>query len=293
VPINPEFSGSSAPLDPVYTDENVTIFALPIIPEDTAKDAISTTSSAVSNARLQASSLSKLKRKRSPSPFSPSKHSDPPHHTSGQDSRSSSALPAGKRKHTNIGNLMKTPNFNPRVLEGTIAHQWRELVVQTIFKKTQPTPNEKMLQTASANAPAGDNTTTMPIPRRVYPPGFQSQLPPFSLPYHKVTNTPETKPTLAYIIVGPRVRGKFDAAKAKKLRIPVGSLRGELTRGKAITFMVPGELSGGDMVQRTVQPEEVIGPSESPSVSAACICLDPDFLKANKWLTNIAVLCPR
>jgi ribonuclease Z len=103
VPINPEFSGSSAPLDPVYTDENVTIFALPIIPEDTAKDAISTTSSAVSNARLQASSLSKLKRKRSPSPFSPSKHSDPPHHTSGQDSCSSSALPAGKRKHTNIG----------------------------------------------------------------------------------------------------------------------------------------------------------------------------------------------
>ncbi|KIM85847.1 hypothetical protein PILCRDRAFT_817088 [Piloderma croceum F 1598] len=276
VPINPEFSGSSAPLDPVYTDENVTIFALPIIPEDPAKQAISTTSTAVSDARLQVSSLSKLKRKRTPSPFSPSKHSDPPH-TSDQDSCSSSALPAGKHKHTSIERLMKTPNFNPRVLEGAIAHQWRELVVQAMFNNTQPTPNEKSLQTASANASAGDDTITskqgmgsspiyMPIPRRVFhPPGFQSQLPPFSLPYRKVTNTPETKPTLAYVIVGPRVRGKFDGVKAKKLRVPNGPQRGELIKGNAVTFLVPGE-PGKGMVQRTVQPEEVVGPSESPSV---------------------------
>lgn len=297
MPINPEFLGSSAPVDPVYKDEIVTIFALPIIPEDPAKQAISTTASAVSDIGLQASSFNELKRKRTPSPFSPSKVTNPPHHTSDQDSCSSSALPAGKHEHTNVNDLMMTPNFNPRVLEGVIAHQWRELVVQAMFNNTQPTPNAKVSQTAPANASAGGNTTTteqgegsLPIymPRRVpHSSGFQSQLPPFSLPYRKVTNTLETKPTLAYVIVGPRIRGKFDAAKAEKLRVPLGRERGELIKGNAVTFMVPGE------IQRTVQPEEVVGPSEPPSVSAACICLDLDFLKTNEWLTHIAILCPR
>jgi len=277
IPINPDYSGSSAPIDAVYKDENVTVFALPIIPMDPANEAISTI---LPDIGLRASSPGTLKRKRTPSPFSPSKRDGPPHYTQSDRASSSTSIPpAGRREHPTIENLMKDPNFNPRVLDGATAHEWRESVVQAIFRSAQPTPNEKVSQPTSTNAPAGNNTIAteqgmgrspvhIPVPKRVFhPPAFQNQLPPFSLLYRKVTNTPETKPTLAYVIVGPPIRGKFDAAKAKDLNVPFGRQRGELTRGNAITFMVPDE-SGG-MVERTVQPDEVVGPSECPSVSTA------------------------
>ena len=165
-------------------------------------------------------------------------------------------------------------------------------LIRNIFRNTNPTPHEQVALKASAGQKdltasisgkrgkvndrstaeqgVGSSPTFNPVPRRVFHPrGFECQLPPFSLPYRKVTNTPETKPTLAYVVVGPRVRGKFDAVKANELKGPNGPPRRELTKGNAITFMVSDELGGSGMVERTVQPEDIIGPSECPSVSNA------------------------
>lgn len=121
-------------------------------------------------------------------------------------------------------------------------------------------------------------------PRRVpYPRGFNQQLPPFSIPitnsdhsgHQNNANTLETKPTLAYAIIGPRVRGKFDAKKAKLLAVPNGRERRDLTMGKEIRFKVK---EGDEMVERVVKPEDVIGESENPSVSA---------FKTNTYSTSI------
>lgn len=76
---------------------------------------------------------------------------------------------------------------------------------------------------------------------------------------------PSSRPTLAYAIVGPHVRGVFDQAKAKELRIPWGPVRSQLSKGETITYKVK---EGGIEVERTVRPEEVVGVSEAPSVGS-------------------------
>jgi len=68
---------------------------------------------------------------------------------------------------------------------------------------------------------------------------------------------------MSYIVVGPRFRGKFDAKRAKELGIPQGPLRGSLAKGESITFEIQ---EGDEVIQRTVNPEEVIGKSETPGV---------------------------
>ena len=88
------------------------------------------------------------------------------------------------------------------------------------------------------------------------PPGFSKQLPPFP--------SPPYKHTLAYIVIGPRARGKFDAAKAEELGLPKGYLRAELTRGKTVSFQVSD--GHGRVLERVVRPEDVIGESETPGV---------------------------
>jgi ribonuclease Z len=88
------------------------------------------------------------------------------------------------------------------------------------------------------------------------PCGFNKQLPPFP--------SSSYKHTLAYVIIGPRRRGKFDAAKAQELGLPKGYLRAELTRGKTVSFKVSDGHSG--MVEKIVRPEDVIGESETPGV---------------------------
>ncbi|KAK0501702.1 hypothetical protein EDD18DRAFT_1431713 [Armillaria luteobubalina] len=80
--------------------------------------------------------------------------------------------------------------------------------------------------------------------RRKAPQGFYKQMPKFVSPHPRRDSDPSLTPTLSYIIAGPRVRGK-------------------LTKGQTITFTVK---EGDNMVERTVTPEEIIGPSEVPQV---------------------------
>ncbi len=92
------------------------------------------------------------------------------------------------------------------------------------------------------------------------PASFWKQLPKFLNPF------PKDSPTMSYLIVGPRYRGKFDADRAKALGIPKGQIRAQLAMGKAITFEVE---VNGEQVSRTVQPEEVVGKADPASVCAS------------------------
>ncbi|KAF8159401.1 hypothetical protein B0H34DRAFT_703302 [Crassisporium funariophilum] len=103
-----------------------------------------------------------------------------------------------------------------------------------------------------------DNVDDYRRSRAQLPRGFHVQLPKFSSNF----SPSQTPPTHAYVIVGPRFRGKFDAAKAAALGV-FGRDRSTLAKGKAVTVQVQ---ENGETISREVQPDEVLGESEHPGV---------------------------
>jgi ribonuclease Z len=89
---------------------------------------------------------------------------------------------------------------------------------------------------------------------------------------------------MSYVIVGPRVRGKFDVQKSIALGVPKGPLRGKLTKGETITFTVKDTMTGEDgtptTVSRTVtvKPEECMGESEPPAVAIVLDVPSPEYI---------------
>lgn len=110
--------------------------------------------------------------------------------------------------------------------------------------------------------------------RRNLPLGYYNQLPTFA------QSPISARTTQSYIIVGPRIRGKFNSARAKELGVPNGPLCGRLTKGESVTFEVKvkvkktvKDVNGTEKIievqeveQRTVDPDEVMGKSEAPGV---------------------------
>lgn len=106
--------------------------------------------------------------------------------------------------------------------------------------------------------------------RASVPRGYYGHLPAFS---YSGTGTPDAPPTLAYVVVGPRIRGRFDAQRAKELGIPNGPMRSKLIKGETITFKrkihkIEDGIVREIEVERTVRPEECIGESDTPAVRA-------------------------
>lgn len=92
---------------------------------------------------------------------------------------------------------------------------------------------------------------------------FRKQLPSFSFP----PTFPQSS-TLAYIVVGPRIRGRVDGKKLNELGVPRTSIRARLSLGETIQFEVNGP-SGPEV--RTLRPEDCMSRSDPP---AAVIILD-------------------
>ncbi|KAF8830365.1 hypothetical protein HHX47_DHR2000395 [Lentinula edodes] len=132
--------------------------------------------------------------------------------------------------------------------------------------------------------------------------GFHKQLPRFSLSENQKALPPSAL-SLSYLAVGPLTRGKFDARKAEELGVPDGPLRGALTRGETVRFLVDNNgravraqthgkgkkkkkgPNAGIVVDAnegerwvTVRPEDVVAPSIPP---AAALILDiptPEYI---------------
>lgn len=228
---------------PVFQDENITVYSVPLYPS-------------VDTAPSTEPSERPLKRKRSLSPPTSSKRTSPPVGDSVVES--TSPVPA------TIYERAKSDEFSPSSLTGPEAQEWRKLMVQEMFPLEAPPEQDASLsrkekreaRQAIVEAASGPKTSqTRP------PVSFDKKH--ARLP--RLETGPEGLPALGYLVVGPTVRGKFDAKKAEELRIPRGPIRKRLTLGEAITFEVDD--GQGGKIQRTVRPEDCVGPSESPQVS--------------------------
>ncbi|KZT20914.1 hypothetical protein NEOLEDRAFT_1172230 [Neolentinus lepideus HHB14362 ss-1] len=72
------------------------------------------------------------------------------------------------------------------------------------------------------------------------------------------------QPTLSYLLVGPRVRGKFNAARAEELGLGPGPGRARLARGETVTITVT--LPDGTKEERVIRPEDCVGETEQVGV---------------------------
>lgn len=75
-----------------------------------------------------------------------------------------------------------------------------------------------------------------------------------------------TATDMVYVCQAADIQGKFDAAKAKELKIP-NHLRGPLTRGQSVTYEDPDNPGQ----QRTVQPDEICSATRQGPVSTGCL----------------------
>ncbi|TBU28507.1 hypothetical protein BD311DRAFT_722416 [Dichomitus squalens] len=239
-PTTPAHESLNSP-PPVFQDENITVHSIPLYP---------------SAETVPAGDPSErpLKRKRSLSPPTSSKRTSPPP-VGDSVVESTSPVPAA------IYERAKRSDFSPSSLTGSDAQEWRKLMLQEMFpleappeqdislsKKEKREARQAIVQTASApmssraRSPVANDKKHARLPR--------------------LEMGPEGLPTLGYLLVGPTVRGKFDAKRAEELGIPRGPIRGRLIKGETITFEVDD--GQGGKLQRTVRPEDCVGPSESP-----------------------------
>lgn len=233
--------------EPVFVDDNLTVYGIPLSSSKSLDKDVEPDST------FQAGS----KRKRSPSPESPSKRG--PNETHSE----SRPLPLKER--------MRTKSFDPTTLQGVDAQEWRKMNVLNMFgdfeeltttrEKAEATPADKNLPGAASSSfgtkASADETRVRPA-RRFFP-NFKQRLPEFRYP------SGQAKKTLCYVCVGPRQRGRFDNMKAKELGIPNGPIRGRLVAGETIKFTVDD--GKGGKVERVVRPEECLGASEAPKAS--------------------------
>ncbi|KAF7309493.1 hypothetical protein MIND_00320100 [Mycena indigotica] len=179
--------------------------------------------------------------------------------------------------------LMREEQFSPSKLQGAMADEWRKLMIKTMFPASSVGPSPPS-STPIKGCPLKkrrrgpkfepifvfeepDQIETHTRPR--IPAGFHKQLPTFEPCWP--THSP---PALAYVVIGPVVRGKFDVEKSLALGVPVNR-RSWLTDGRSIVVKVR---EGDEIVEKTVQPEDCIGPSEPPPVAIVLDVPSPEYV---------------
>ncbi|KAI4525783.1 Metallo-hydrolase/oxidoreductase [Schizophyllum commune Loenen D] len=224
---------------PVLKDRDISIYGLPVLPDTTSTSE-------------RSPSFSSLKRKREPSPERPSKRTGAPAERMDAD--------------VTLDSILAREDFTPAMLSGAHTTEYIQRVHGCMFskqtqgggKKGRKQHNQQIKGSGpyDANAPGEPDV----FRRGSLPPGFHAQLPP---PVNVDPSTSRSPPTLAYVVLGPRIRGKFDAAAATKLGVPFGPLRGELAKGQNVTVKVQNE--AGETIERVVQPSDVMSESIPPS----------------------------
>lgn len=269
----------------MYRDELVTVYCVPVYPTPTKPVEQLGPSTSLS------AQTTSTKRGRSASPRSSSKRQRTDDST---DLASSLTKSTDTFKSRSLIQRMLDSAISPTSLRGEEAQEWRRLLIQFMFSFKSPSKpaeseenkNKPQVQkVADSNniedvgpssskavaqldpalaldEPDGSNEPKVASPN-VDPMRYlrQAPLPPL---LDDSTGTPYSPSNLCYVLVGPRVRGKFDAKKAAALGVGNGPLRGQLAKGNTITIEVD-DGKGGRMM-RTVKPEDCVGPSESPQV---------------------------
>lgn len=188
--------------------------------------------------------------------------------------------PDGPRKKLSSSNVeeeslwtaMRQSQFDPATLNASAADEWRKLIVNRMFPDTKPS----QLPTANeaVEAAAVDDYKR----RQRLPKGWFKMLP------SPVEGPALEKQAIAYVLVGPAVRGKFDAPKALALGVPNGRLRGKLANGETVTFEVQEKVTGEDGQVTTssrtvtVRAEECIGPAPPRAATVVLDCPSPEYI---------------
>ena len=244
---------------PVYKDENITVHPIPLYAH---KDECS----------LDEAPERHLKRKRSLSPPAAVKRLPP---SEFMDASMSTSSP-----FSTLRDRARELEFSPSALIGQEAQEWRNLLIRQMFPAAKAAIVDKSLGKVSLqnkkrdkNAKGKDKEATEEAsPEHPEPPArttspflnrdkMYSRLPPLASGGPSEIGAPSS---LGYLVVGPRVRGKFDVKKAEELGVPRGPIRARLTRGETVTFEVDD--GQGGKVEKSVKSEECVGPSEMPQV---------------------------
>ncbi|KAJ7282084.1 hypothetical protein C8J57DRAFT_1056630, partial [Mycena rebaudengoi] len=166
-----------------------------------------------------------------------------------------SSSPEPEPEASSLTQLEALPDFSPTQLEGRLAHDWRRRTVDRMFPALPPGTRGRKRVVGEVSSWDIYNLLTNPWPKVGQVPGSFSQLP-------KLTAI-EPRPTVAYVVMGERIRGKFDVEKSNALRVP-RRLRKDLTMGQSVTVTFR---EGDETITRVVRPEECLGPSKIPTVA--------------------------
>lgn len=277
-----DFNEPHVDAEPVFSDDIVTVYSIPIVPMPHHPGEEPADSDASPNV-----SENVLKRKRESSPELPMKRplldSTVPAPDGPSNPLTSTLL---------LDRFLADAEFDPVTLEGDEADAWRQLIIEHMFTRTELSPKPQLPpkhtnKKGNHEQNAGDTGTETPEaypsqasltslpqiphwvegatqgqekllrrgPREANPAAPWKPLPSFTPPVRDRST--------GYIVVGPRVRGKFDAKRAQELGL-VGPLRGRVARGETVTFTVDD--GTGVKVQRTVRPEDCLGEPEAKKV---------------------------
>lgn len=192
---------ATPPLDstpsPIIKDENLLIYAVPILPSSTAVRRRHSTSS---------SSDSSRKRKRDRTPDSPSKHLETGY-----------ASPSNLREDE-AAVFEEEPGRSVHDAEAI-----RRKVVEGMFR-----PPGVSYPTAPGTNQYNDVDVDVPEV------SGSARATPYHLPNGFLPQATYPSSVVAYVVVGMPVRGKFDVQKTKALGVPQGPLWGELGRGETV-----------------------------------------------------------
>ncbi|KAJ6581024.1 hypothetical protein B0H19DRAFT_1251287 [Mycena capillaripes] len=202
---------------------------------------------------------------------------EPPQAPSAEHVTATGSTKRKREQNYSLKDLMDMDGFSAESLEGELAQEWRKLMINTMFpasgnrrcKDNQPRKRQRTTNNSEEpRSPEHSKNVDMYNRLRI-PAGYHHQLPKFDRPWAAAP-----PPTLAYVIVGPSVRGKFDVEKSVALGVPK-NMRSRLTSGQNIFVKV----KEGDMeVERIVRPQDCIGPSEIPAVVIVLDVPSPTYI---------------
>jgi ribonuclease Z len=271
--------------EPVFSDDIVTVYSIPIVPMPHHRGEEPADSEASPNMSENA-----LKRKRESSPEPPTKRSFLASFF-GSTVPVPDGPPIPSTSTPLLDRFSADPKFDPVTLEGDEADTWRQLIIERMFTwmelpRNPQGPSKHSNKKGKREKNEGDTGTETPeaglsqasltpvpqVPHWVDGATMGQEKPsgrgPKANPAAPLKPLPSFTPPVrdgstAYIVVGPRVRGKFDAKRAEELGL-FGILRGRVARGETVTFTVDD--GTGVKVQRTVRPEDCLGEPETKKV---------------------------
>ncbi|KAG8779155.1 hypothetical protein FRC12_024609 [Ceratobasidium sp. 428] len=232
--VNPVETAESGTFEKVFEDEFVRVFAFPMLP-------------APSPSETEQQPTVPSKRKSLDSSLPPKS----PKRVA-RDSTDTAAGEASNRSRNTTLNWQH-PSFDASSLTGKDADEWKTIVIRDMFPGVQE-------QTSKTDG-SGDASPTRGKARGVRARWSRQHLPKFEGP--RATS-------VAYLVLGPEIRGKFDPATADALGVAKRD-RGKLTKGESVTVTKDG-------VQTIVTPSMCMGHSETPTGLLVVDCPTPEYI---------------